>query len=183
MSKLSVVTIFLILVSFSWGYSQKYTTATGETTFDSKAPAPASDILGVNHKTQVMIDTETGQVSVKLNMADFELPKSLMQKHYNEKYMETAKYPRGSFDGKIDRMPEWTKDGVYDVSATGLFTIHGVGQKRTLKGKLQVKGGELILTSNFVVKLADHKIDTPVLVFVKITDQVNVKVNWVLKRS
>lgn len=182
MNKLAILALILILGTASGAFAQKFTTSSGETSFDSKAPAPASDILGVNKKTQVVIDTETGQVSVKLNMVDFQLPKSLMQKHYNEKYMETEKFPKGGFEGKIDKAPDWSKDGVYDVSATGVLTVHGVGQKRTLKGKLQIKGGEVILSSTFVVQLAEHKIDTPVLFFMKITEQVNVKARYVLQK-
>jgi polyisoprenoid-binding protein YceI len=98
-----------------------------------------------------------------------------MQEHFNDDFLETGKFPAASFTGKINEAIPWGKAGTYNVSATGVFTIHGVSQPRTITGKLQVGENSLRLESTFMVKLQDHKISIPKLLFQKIAEQVEVK--------
>lgn len=172
-----------------WGtkpvFSQpkNYGTSTGETTFYAKAPAPATDVNAINKKTKFSLNTGTGQISAKINTKEFTLPKTLMQKHYNEKYMETDRYPTATFEGKISSIPDLAKDGTYEVSATGNLDVHGVTKKRTIKGQIHVKNGTATLLTEFDVKLADHNITIPVIFFMKITESVKVKASYALKEQ
>lgn len=98
-----------------------------------------------------------------------------MQEHFNENYIESDKYPKAIFKGKINEKIDFTKNGTYDISATGDFTLHGVTKARTLKGKLTVNQGSLNITTDFDVALADHKIEVPQIVFVKVAQVIKVK--------
>ncbi|MDJ1485940.1 hypothetical protein QNI16_36000 [Cytophagaceae bacterium YF14B1] len=62
------------------------------------------------------------------------------------------------------------KEGTYDVTAKGTLELHGVSRERTLKGKLTISNGQLILVSDFDVRLTDHKIEVPTLVMAKVAE-------------
>lgn len=168
-----------LLVSVeSWGQSTLYATASGQTSFHSNTPA--EDIDAVNKKTQAVLNTTTGEIAVLMVMRDFDFPNELMEEHFNENYLESAKYPKATFKGKLDQAVDITKNGTHELTAVGTFTIHGVSQPRTLKGSLLVKEGNLLLNSEFEVALVDYKIKVPKIVFVKIAQVINVKASYTL---
>jgi polyisoprenoid-binding protein YceI len=155
-----------------------FATAGGNTRFSSETPM--ENIYAENKKTQVLFNTGTNEIAVRMNMRDFVFPNKLMQEHFNENYMESDKYPTATFSGKLDQAIDFTKDGSYDVSATGSFTVHGVSKNRTIKGNLKVEGGKVVISADFEVALVDHKIDIPQIVFVKIAQSIKVKAAYTL---
>jgi len=174
--------IFFIVLSgvseITFAQGGMFAAATGNTTFSSETPM--ENINAENKKTQVLLNTATNELAIRMNMRDFVFPNKLMQEHFNENYIESDKYPNGTFSGKLDQAIDYSKDGTYDASATGSFTIHGVSKTRTIKGKMKIEGGKINLTSNFEVALTDHKIDVPQIVFVKIAQSIKVKAEYTL---
>jgi len=57
------------------------------------------------------------------------------------------------------------------------MNIHGAEQLRTITGDLTVAGSTLHLKSIFPVKLVDHKIEVPTLVFEKIAEEITITVD------
>lgn len=106
-----------------------------------------------------------------------------MQKHYNERYMQTEKFPHASFRGTINQWEIPEKDGVIQVTATGEFTVHGVSKKRQLKGSVTKNGNNYLLKAEFETRLEDHNIEIPVLFFTRITEAVKVTVLYSLTVS
>jgi hypothetical protein len=51
-----------------------------------------------------------------------------------------------------------------------------VEQLRTISGEIRVSDGKLFLKTSFQVKVADHKIEVPTLVFEKIAEEIKVMV-------
>lgn len=169
--------VCLLLSGFSSFGQGKFVTTTGQTSFFSETPA--ENISAVNKKGQAII-TSTGDLAIRMSMKDFVFPNKLMQEHFNENYMESDKYPTATFSGKLDQVPDLGKNGIYEVKAQGKLTIHGVTQNRTFKGKLEAKDGKVGLIVEFSVALADHNIDVPKIVFVKIAQVVKVKIDFTL---
>src|SRR5690606_25497663 len=118
-------------------------TATGQAVFFSETPA--ENISAVNKKVQAILKPETNEIAVRMKMTEFVFPNKLMQEHFNENYMESSKYPVGSFSGKINQQIDYSKDGTYDVSAEGSFSVHGVIQNRKLTGTLQIRNGKITI--------------------------------------
>lgn len=162
------------------GQSNVVKTDRGQTEFSSKAAGPAQDIYAIDKTGNVALDLSSGQLTATLQMQYFSLPRPLMQKHYNERYMQTDKFPNASFKGSVLnwKLPE--KDGKTTVTASGDFTIHGVTRKRQLKGTITKTGNHYLLEAAFDVKLADHGIEIPVLFFTKITESVTVTTRYEL---
>lgn len=155
-----------------------FATSAGNTKFSSETPL--ENVNAENKKTQVILNTANSEIAIRMNMRDFVFPNKLMQEHFNENYIESAKYPTATFSGKVDNAPDYAKDGQYDVAATGKFTVHGVTKERTIKGKMKIEGGKITINSDFEVPLTDHKIEVPQVVFVKIAQVISVKAQYVL---
>ena len=158
--------------------SKLYATTSGQTSFHSSTPA--EDIDAVNKKTQAILNTTTGEVAVLMNMRDFDFPNELMEEHFNENYMESAKHPRATFKGKLDQPVDFSRKGTFEWSATGTFSVHGVSQPRTLKGTMTVQDEKISIDSEFKVPLTDHKIEVPKIVFVKIAQVIEVRAKYEL---
>ena len=69
------------------------------------------------------------------------------------------------------------KPGVYEVSVTGLLSIHGVEQNRTISGTVTVIKNQLRVQTKFNVKLVDHDIKIPTIVFQNIAEVIDVAVD------
>lgn len=150
-----------------------YSTSNGETSFFSETPV--ENITAVNKFGQAILNTSTNEIVVQMNMKQFDFPNKLMQEHFNENYIESAKYPKAVFKGKINEKIDFTANGTYDISATGDFTLHGVTKSRTLKGKVTVSQGAIAIATDFEVALTDHNIEVPKVVFMKIAQTIQVK--------
>ena len=61
-----------------------------------------------------------------------------------------------------------------------LLLLHGVTQSRTITATAVVKNGTITISSMFNIKLVDHKIQVPTLVFQKIAEVIEVSLEAVL---
>lgn len=141
---------------------------------------PVENIDATSNQTAGAVNVKSKTVFFKAKMTTFEFKKALMQEHFNENYVESQKYPHATFNGTINEPVDLTKDGTYEVTATGKFTIHGVEQTRTIPGTIIVKNNTMEVTSAFDVKVADHKITIPTIVAQHIAEVVTVKLHATL---
>jgi hypothetical protein len=135
---------------------------------DIKAESPA----GVS-----VYNATTGELDFSVPISTFQFDKAFMQQHFNSDYMESDKYPRAIFKGKIEEHVDITKEGTYTVNAAGELTVHGVTQKRTIQGSLTIKNGIIYMASEFMVKCADHNIDIPQILFYHIAESIKITVS------
>lgn len=171
----------LIIATLPTVNAQKYVTRTGTINFESKAEVD-DDVRAVNKSVNCALDATTGDVVFMVLVKSFEFKKALMQEHFNENYMESEKFPKAIFKGKIENIAavNFSKDGSYPVTVSGELTIHGVTQKVTQKGTLKVAGNNVTLLSDFQVALADYKIEIPSMVAEKISKDISISCNLIL---
>jgi polyisoprenoid-binding protein YceI len=155
---------------------QRYTTASGQTTFFSSAPL--EDIEALNSRVAAIFDLASGQLAFSMYMRDFQFKNSLMQEHFNENYAESEKYPRARFTGKLVTLPTegQLRAGPQPVYVQGFLTIHNVKRKVRVPGTLQLRGTDLVVTSKFNVAPADYKIKIPALVRNNIAKSIDVSI-------
>ena len=139
--------------------------------------APLEDIFAESDKFSGAINTKTNAVAVFVKVNTLQFENKLQQEHYNEKYMESDKYPKASFKGKIDGVSDWTKVGEYEAKATGTLDIHGVALERTIPIKITISKNGIKASTKFKVKVEDHKVKVPELVFNKVAEEVEIKIN------
>jgi polyisoprenoid-binding protein YceI len=169
----SLFSISLVLLWGSAQAQQKYSVQKGEINFASNAPLEL--IKASSDKVQGLIDPTTGQFAFNIDIKSFRgFNSELQREHFNEKYLESEKYPKARFSGKIIEPVDFTADNTYEVRAKGDLEIHGVKQTRIIKSKITVKGGEARIESHFLVPLADHDIAIPNIVNQKIATEIEV---------
>jgi len=160
-------------------FGQKVYTKNGKNSFFSKSPV--ENITADNTGVLSVIDQATGDIQFSLLIKGFHFKKSLMEEHFNENYLESDKYPKAVFKGKITDAGKikWTTDGSYTASVTGDLTLHGVTQHVTQSGTIEVRAGKVSSASTFTVKPADYKISIPAVVKDNIAEVIEVTVNCV----
>ncbi len=175
-------TIFLFLLSAAVYFPSQAQDVFLDTkgVFSFFASTALEDIDATSNHGIGALNVKTKDVFFKVKMESFVFRRSLMQEHFNENYMESEKFPYGNFKGKINEDVDLTKDGTYQVTVSGDFTIHGVTKPRTIPGTIVVKGKSIDVTSTFEVKVADHNITIPTVVSQKIAEVVQVKIHSVM---
>jgi len=139
--------------------------------------APIEDIEATSTRGTSVFNVTTGELAYSVQINSFQFPKALMQDHFNTEYMDSDKFPLATFKGKINGHIDVTKDGTTPVTATGDLTVHGVTKPRTIPGTVTVKGGVISMTSEFMVKCADHNINIPTIVFHNIAETIKMNVS------
>lgn len=174
---LIIVTLFVAILSTS---AQNYITKNGRISFFSKTDV--ENIDAENNQAVSLINSQNGEIVFSVLINGFLFKKALMQEHFNENYMESAQFPKGSFKGKILDLTKvnFTKDGSYKVSVSGDLTLHGETNKVTVPAIITVKGKGVEAKASFTVKLDDYKISIPKVVENNIskTIEINVDCNY-----
>jgi hypothetical protein len=173
--------IFLIVLMVLGGdmlKAQIYLGKTCDIRFYSSGPI--EDISAINKTAKPIFNAATGEVAIKITIKGFEFDKKLMEEHFNEKYMESDKYPYATFTGKVNEQIDYKKDGTYKATVTGKLSIHGVEKDRTIEGIVTIKRGEISFNSKFNVALKDHNITIPTLVAQNVAEIVQVTIKSTL---
>jgi len=141
--------------------------------------APMEDIEAHNNAAVSVIDKTTGLLEFSVLMKGFEFEKALQQEHFNENYVESDKYPKATFKGKMTDVSKvkFTTDGSYTVPVTGQLTLHGETKDITTNATITVKSGAVSGHTEFTISLDDYKIKIPALVKDKIAKSVKIVVN------
>ncbi len=162
---------FFLVNSFAQGY---YMVSKARISFTSDAPLEL--ISASTDKVTGVIETATRSFAFKVTMDSFKgFNSSLQQTHFNEHYIESAKYPYSTFEGKIIEEVDFSKPGTYSVRGKGSFLCHGVKQERIIKCDLVITPDKLTVSQVFTVMLADHNIKIPSVVNQKIAEEIAVQ--------
>ena len=176
MKNLILTCVACLLFSSVFG-QQRFFTRNGHISFFSSTPL--EDIKADNRQVASVLDLTSGEMVFSVLMKSFQFPKALMQEHFNESYVESDKYPKSTFKGKILNIQtvDVKKDGVYKVQVEGDLTIHGVTKPVKTEGTLEVKGDMIHGKSAFTVAVADYNIQIPKLVRDNIAKNIEIKVD------
>ncbi len=170
--------VIILLLHFN-GFSQKrFFSEKSNITFFSEGVI--EEIKASNTKVTSILDLQSGEVAYLLSPKDFQFEKKLMQVHFNEKYMESEKFPRSTFKGKIEGLNA-TSTALQQVKAVGQLSIHGVTRDVTIPGTLQIEGNTVTLRAKFMVKLIDYNIKVPQIVWQNIAQEVEVSVHFLYR--
>jgi polyisoprenoid-binding protein YceI len=144
--------------------------------------APLETIEAKSNELKGALDPVNRTFLFTLNVNSFRgFNSGLQQEHFNENYLEAAKYPKATFKGKFIENIDFTQDGGYEVRAKGILSLHGVEQERILKGTLDIGGEEIKIKSQFTILLEDHNIKIPRVVYQKIAPEITVTIEAMLK--
>jgi hypothetical protein len=173
-----LTSILVLLFSQTIVHAQKYSAEKGLISFFSDATI--EDIKADNNLVGSLFNSATGDIVYIVKVRDFRFDKSLMREHFNEKYMESEKFPKSTFQGKILGFKVGGV-GEQKVKASGKLTIHGITKDVEIPGILEFSNGKAILKSTFIVKLKDYEIKIPKLIWQNIAEEIEVKIDFIYK--
>lgn len=156
-------------------------TKLGEVSFFSSAPL--ENIDGKTDKAVILFNGNKNEIIVSIQIKSFFFQNSMMREHFNEKYMESERYPIAEFKGEFVDEIDLTKPGTYEVSVKGKLNIHGKTESRIVTGKLIVSETDIFLESAFDINLKDHNVDIPSMLTKNIAEVVQVKIKGYLTPS
>ena len=182
MNKAAVIIAMLCLTG-SWVHAQKWMTRTGKVSFFSSTSV--ENIEAFNNEAASVVGAKTGEVAFIVPVKSFKFEKALMQEHFNENYMESDKFPKAEYKGKITNISDvnFSKDGTYNVKTNGRLTMHGVTKEVATNGTVTVKAGTATIKSKFMVAPSDYGIKIPAISASKIASRIEVTVDSVLKEA
>ena len=169
--------MLLMLVSFG-AHAQKFEAERAFVQFYSKAAI--EDITAKNEKATALFDASSGAIAFVVPIDQFIFPKSLMQEHFNEKYLESERYPQSTFQGHIQGYNA-EATGEQTASAQGKLTIHGVTRDVNIPGQIVKTDKGLTMKSKFMVELKDYKIEIPRLMWQNIAERVEVTIEFAFR--
>jgi hypothetical protein len=162
-----------LFFSFSGLEAQVYTAKPGGTTITFFSEAPLENIEAVNKVATVVLKAPS-DIQISMPIRNFKFKNALMEEHFNENYMESDKYPKCVFRGKINEPVDLSKDGETKVTVTGKMELHGVTRDVNMDGIIKKSGEELKLNSKFRMKVADYNIKVPSMYVKNIAEVVDV---------
>jgi polyisoprenoid-binding protein YceI len=173
--------VLLTLFSVSFCFGQVYMTRNGNIKLSSDTPLES--IRAENKDVEAAIDLKNRNIAFSLPLKSFKFTRSLMQEHFNEKYVESDKYPRSTFSGSFGETIPKGQDGSYPVKVRGKLTLHGVTRDVEIPGTFVRKGNVLTGTANFKLNPTDYKIRIPYIVRDKIEKETAIQVNIVCNQK
>jgi polyisoprenoid-binding protein YceI len=171
--------VALIVMGFTSIKAQdKYFTKDASINFDATAKSSPETIAGKSTTGSSVIDGATGNMEFAVLIKSINFEKALMQEHFNENYLESSKFPKAMFKGKIDNLKDinFKKDGTYKANISGNLTIHGVTKPVKTTANFQVNGQRINATTDFSVVMKDYKVSIPSLVKDKVAKTATIQV-------
>lgn len=142
---------------------------------------PLENIEAATNQGSSVIDVATGDVVIQALLNSFNFEKALMQEHFNENYVESAKYPKVVFKGKIPADIDLKTPGTYKTNVTGTMSLHGVDRQISVPCVIVVEKEQIKVTANFAMVPEDYKIEIPGAVRNKIAEKMDVTMKAVFK--
>jgi len=126
------------------------------------------------------LSSANNELYFEVLLASLDTGIGLRNRHMRENCLETDKYPYASYKAHITKV-EKQSDGSFAITAEGKFTIHGVEKPMTITGTVTQENNGYHVKSDFVVRLTDHNIEVPTLMFLKINENIKVSVDFFVK--
>lgn len=174
----------LALILMGWIFSiaeikaQSYLTTNGFVQFESHASKLT--VKGVSRQLHGLINFDTGLVDFYLDLATIRTGITLRDKHMRESFLETKEYPFAEFTGQLTIIPDFNKEGIQEIKTRGKFTIHGVTRDIEVDGTLEKTADGYHLKAKWEVRLEDHNIMRPQLLFLELSEEQKVSIDVLL---
>lgn len=171
---LLAIAIFLNIGLFAQGI---YFTKTGTVIFEGKTPFET--IYAESKQVTSFLKTTNGELNFAALIKSFQFKNALMGEHFNENYIESSKYPKAIFKGKIVNWADidLSKNEVQKANVEGELTLHGVTKKIMTDATLHPQKENIAGTCHFKVNPEEFGIRIPTIVRDKIAKEMTISVD------
>ncbi len=187
--RLSVAFLFAV-VAPSWLAGQEYhVDVEQENLVRFVSDAPIEDFDGVTQRIDGFLVLPQGNLGVtelsasefyfEVDIASLDTGIGLRNRHMRDNYLETDEFPYATFAGRVVRIDE-EPSGRFRALTKGVFAVHGVEREREVECTADRAGRSLRISCAFQVKLSDHNIPIPRLMFLKINEVMELELDFFL---
>ncbi|MBP6181381.1 YceI family protein [Flavobacterium sp.] len=176
-----ITLLFLIFIANTVIAQEKISTDKGILNFEASVPF-FEEVKAINKKASCVLITKTGEITCFVFIKNFQFERSLMEEHFNANYMQSHRYPKAIFKGKIEKFDfKNIASNATEYQITGKITMHGKSKKVIVTGIIKKGAQGIELISNFPLNTDDFKIEIPFIVRSKISKNVNTQLYCVLQ--
>lgn len=122
----------------------------------------------------------TSKVYIEVQLNTLDAGNSMYNRHMKEEYLETQKYPYAYYDASVTNV-ERNSDSTFTVYTSGEFSIHGVARTVEIVGTARPAGEGWNIKCDFVVKMSDHDIELPKMMFISADEIIDVSLDFYIK--
>jgi hypothetical protein len=169
--------IFIILSILTQNsFAQKeLTTSSGIVNFEASVPL-FEEVKAKNSNASCVLNPKNGAFYSVIQMKEFRFKLSLMEEHFNEKYLETDHYPQATFKGRIEGFNLNIIDSnPKEFKLKGEIKIHGKTKKINTVVVLRKLEDKLEIISNLNLNIKDFNIKIPEILSMKVAENVTIK--------
>lgn len=122
-------------------------------------------------------DLDSSEIYFEVDLRTLDTGIGLRNRHMRDNYLETDKYPYATFKGNI------ASQNIEDstVVVNGILEIHGVKRNMTVNGSLEPTENGFAIGTKFSIKLTDFNIEIPSFMFLKISNKIELVLNFAVK--
>ena len=185
MTNIQRLTSLLLLAALPFGLSaQKWFTRDAKVYFDATAATSPERIEATNKSGTFVFEQTSGRLETAILVKGFQFEKALMQEHFNENYLESDKFPKATFKGKIEDLTKvkFDQDGTYKATVSGDLTLHGVTKPVSTPATFTVKDGKITVAAMFNATLAEYGVSVPSLVADKLAKVAKITIGGTLEK-
>ncbi|WP_431242817.1 YceI family protein [Flavobacterium sp. P21] len=173
--------LILLFTAFSLFAQEKFKTNSAVVNFEASVPF-FEEVKAVNKLGTLVLEPESSTLICTVVIKDFRFKMDLMQEHFNDNYIESHRYPKAVFKGKIEKfdlknIDETEKE--YDIK--GKLYLHGKSKMIAVKALMKRVPEGIQIVSSFPISVEDFNIEIPYVVANKISKTVNTDLAGIMK--
>ena len=175
-----IILIFCVITQ-SWAQDKGIRKGqNGQVAFVSEAPL---ELIQANSENlSGVVNTLTNRFAFQVDIHSFEGFNSQLQRiHFQENYLESSEFPYAVFEGTILDDNIFGVKGSHSIRAKGIFNLHGIDQERIIRGTVEVHEDHVVILAKFNVRLEEHNIRVPRIVYQKIAEEIDVSLRIELR--
>jgi polyisoprenoid-binding protein YceI len=184
----NLIYIIIFLVAFNFANAQEYQvdkTKKNLVKFTSDTPVESFD--GVTNKIDGYIymksdNLKDAEIYFEVDLNSIDTGIGLRNRHMRDDYLHTDKYQFTNFKGNITSVKDISQTE-FDVVVNGKMFIHGVTRDIKIDGKIYKVPNGYQLKSQFIVKLPDYNIKVPKFMFVRISEDIQLTLDFFVKSN
>ncbi|WP_163398930.1 YceI family protein [Flavobacterium fluviatile] len=175
-------TVFLILLFTACSIiaQEKITTEKAIINFEASVPC-FEEIKAINKSVMISLDPKTSTLLCTVLLKDFHFKLDLMEEHFNENYVQSHRYPKAVFKGKI------AKFDLKDIDETekeylikGKLLIRGKSKDILVKALFKKVYGGIQIKSDFPITISDFDIEIPERIASKIAKTAKTELSGII---
>lgn len=176
-----IITIALVMLTTGLSAQEKMITKTGKITFEASV-ASFEEVKAKNENVTCVLNAKTGEIASLAMTKGFRFKVALMEEHFNENYIESDKYPKATFKGKIENFDASAlSSNAKDYKINGKLELHGKTKDVVCLAKIRQTENGIEIKSDFSVNASDFDIAIPTVVKSKVSNKVNVSTIFTVK--